>query len=382
MGIAPAFTAFYAAQPEVAGAPKPLLARSVGKAIQPTQLMSFRSILRAVIAVAFSGVGLPAQSLDLMIDNTGLSIGDSRLVRGIRLNFRDRNMERVDGINATIWTPYEDARGGEVNGIALGLPLTGADRISGLGVGIFGVAAEEDFSGIGIGGFGVGSGNDASGILIGGFGVGAGGNVRGLTIGGFGAGAGGSVTGITIGGFGAGAGGSVSGLQIGGFGVGSGGDVRGISIGGFGAGAGGDITGLTIGGFGAGAGGDVSGVTLAGIAAGSGGTLRGLTVAGGAAGAPSIRGIIVSSVVGGQDIRAGVIAPLYFRLESDEDGDFGVFRGVSLSAVNHMKGEQRGLTIGLFNYTWELRGVQLGLINCAESNRALKCLPLVNWDRN
>ena len=290
--------------------------------------MFFRSILRAVIPVAFSGVALPAQSLDLMIDNTGLSIGDSRIVRGVRLNFRDRSMERVDGINATIWTPYEDARGGEVYGIALGIPLTGADRISGLGVGIFGVAAEDDFSGIGIGGFGVGSGSDASGILIGGFGVGAGRNVRGLTIGGFGAGAGGSVTGITIGGFGAGAGGNVSGLQIGGFGVGSGGDVRGISIGGFGAGAGGDITGLTIGGFGAGAGGDISGLTVAGIAAGSGGTLQGLTVAGGAVGAPSIRGLVVSSVVGGHDIRAGVIAPLYFRLESEEDADLGVFRGV------------------------------------------------------
>jgi hypothetical protein len=46
-----------------------------------------------------------------------------------------------------------------------------------------------------------------------------------------------------------------------------------------------------------------------------------------------------------------------------------------------MKGEQRGLTIGLINYTWELRGVQLGLINCADSNRGLKCLPLVNWNR-
>jgi hypothetical protein len=343
--------------------------------------MFLRPFLGAVIAVACSGAALHAQSLDLLIDNTGLSIGDSRIVRGIRLNFRDRNMERVDGINATIWSPYEDARGGEVRGIALGLPVTGAERISGLGLGVFGVAAEAEFSGIGIGGVGIGAGGDASGILVGGFGVGAGGNVRGLTIGGFGAGAGGSVTGITIGGFGAGAGGSVTGLQIGGFGVGSGGDVRGVSIGGFGAGAGGDITGLTIGGFGAGAGGDVSGITLAGIAAGSGATLRGFTLAVGAAGAPTVRGIVVSSIVGGHDIHAGVIAPLYFRIESDEDADRGVFRGVSLSAINHVKGEQRGLTIGLFNYTWELRGVQLGLINCADSNRGLKCLPLVNWDR-
>ena len=146
-------------------------------------------------------------------------------------------------------------------------------------------------------------------------------------------------------------------------------------------GAGGEIVGLTIGGLAAGAGSDLTGITIAGLAAGAGGTLRGFALAGAAAGAPTVRGIVVSSVVGGHDVHAGVLAPLYFRLESDGDGDLGLFRGVSLSAMNHMKGEQRGLTIGLINYTWELRGVQVGLINCAESNRGLKCLPLVNWDR-
>lgn len=343
--------------------------------------MLLRPFIASAIAATLTVSALPAQSLDLMIGNTGLSIGDSRIVRGIRLNFRDRNMERVDGINATVWSPYEDAWGGDVNGVAIGLPLTGARRISGLGLGILGVSAEEEFTGIGVGGLGVGAGGDASGILIGGFGVGAGGDVRGLTIGGFGAGAGGQVTGVTIGGFGAGAGGGVTGLQIGGFGVGSGGDVRGITIGGFGAGSGGDITGLTVGGFGAGAGGDVSGITLAGLAAGSGGTLRGFAVAGAAAGAERVRGVVVSSVVGGHDVYAGVLAPLYFRLESDEDGDLGLFRGVSISALNHVKGEQRGLAIGLINHTWELGGVQIGLINCADSNPGWKCLPLLNWDR-
>lgn len=284
-----------------------------------------------------------------MIDNTGLSIGDSRIVRGIRLNFRDRNMERVDGINVTIWSPHEDAWGGEVMGVAVGLPLTGARRISGLGLGIFGVGAEEEFTGIGVGGFGLGAGGDANGILIGGFGVGAGGNVRGITVGGFGAGAGGEVTGITIGGFG--------------------------------AGAGGDITGFTFGGFGAGAGGDVSGITIAGIAAGAGGTLRGFTLAGAAAGAPRVRGLVLSSIAGGHDVHAGILAPLYFRLQSENDGDLGVFRGVSVSALNHVKGEQRGLTIGLINHSWELRGWQIGLINHAASNPpALKWLPIFNKD--
>jgi hypothetical protein len=122
-------------------------------------------------------VALPAaaqaQSLDLTINNTGLSIGDSRFVRGVRLNFRDRRMERVVGINATIWAPYDDARGGVVQGLALGLPVTGASRIEGAGIGVFGVGAEDSFTGLGIGGFGVGAGGEVRGVLIGGFGVAA-----------------------------------------------------------------------------------------------------------------------------------------------------------------------------------------------------------------
>lgn len=323
-----------------------------------------------------------AQSLDLTIKNTGLSIGDSRFVRGVRLNFRDRNLDLVEGINATIWAPYDDARGGAVKGIALGLPLTGARRISGAGIGIFGVGTEEEFSGLGVGGFGVGAGGDVNGILIGGFGVGAGGDITGLTIGGFGAGSGGNVTGITLGGFGAGAGGNVTGFQFGGFGVGAGGNVKGITIGGFGAGAGGDVTGLTIGGFGAGAGGDISGITIGGFGAGAGGTIKGLAIGGFGAGAPAIRGIILSGIAaGGHDVKGGVLAPLWFKIESDDNGgDLGRVSGVTLSAFNQIKGEQFGLSLGLLNYAWELNGVQIGLINIAERSKSgIKVLPLINW---
>src|SRR5437867_3559583 len=136
--------------------------------------------------------GSSAQSLDLTINHTGLSIGDSRFVRGVRINFRDRNLERVEGVNLTVWTPYEPPRG-VVKGLAVGLPVTGARRIEGAGIGIFGVGADDDFTGLGVGGFGVGAGGEVKGILIGGFGVGGGGDITGLTIGGFGAGAGGDI---------------------------------------------------------------------------------------------------------------------------------------------------------------------------------------------
>lgn len=306
-----------------------------------------------------------AQSLDLMVNNTGLSIGDSRIVRGVRLNFRDREMQSVTGINATIWGPYKDARGGVVKGLALGLPVTGADEIKGIGFGVFGVGADSEFKGLGVGGFGVGAGGDVTGILLGGFGVGAGGSVTGLTVGGFGAGAGGDVKGITIGGFGAGAGGDVTGFQFGGFGVGAGGNVKGITIGGFGAGAGGDITGITIGGFGAGA----------------GGTLKGLTIAGFGAGAPTVRGIVLSLLTaGGHDVKAGVIAPAYFKIVADDDDmEGGRMSGVSISAFNHVKGDQFGLSIGLINYAWEVDGIQLGLFNYVANNpKGTRLLPLIN----
>lgn len=329
-----------------------------------------RSLLAAALLLPAT---VAAQSLDLTIHNTGLSIGDSRFVRGVRINFRDSRLREVQGVNITVWSPYSPARG-VVNGAAIGLPLTGAREINGLGVGLFGVATEGNFNGIGLGGFGVGGGGDLRGIIIGGFGAGSGGNITGLTIGGFGAGSGGNVEGITIGGFGAGAGGDVTGFQFGGFGVGSGGRVKGITIGGFGAGAGGDVTGLTIAGFGAGSGGDISGITLAGIGAGAGGTVRGLAIAGVGVGAPRIRGIIIASAAGGEDVEGGVLAPFYFKIEKN-----GRVKGITASAFNHVKGEQHGLSVGLLNYAWEAYGWQLGVLNYVRDNpRGLRLLPLFN----
>jgi hypothetical protein len=112
-----------------------------------------------VVAMLALPAAASAQSLDLTVNNTGLSIGDSRFVRGVRINFRDRRLERVEGVNITVWTPYEPARG-VVKGLAIGLPATGARRIEGAGIGVFGVGATQDFTGIGLGGFGVGAGGD------------------------------------------------------------------------------------------------------------------------------------------------------------------------------------------------------------------------------
>jgi hypothetical protein len=384
----------------------------VSPSLQSGAHMSITSRLAVALSLTLLPTLSGAQVIDLTINDVGLSIGDSRFVKGIRLNFRDKNLDRVYGINATIWTPYQGGSG-DITGLALGLPATGARRIEGAGVGIFGVGVEEDFTGIGLGGLGVGAGGDLRGIMIGGLGAGAGGSITGLTIGGLGAGSGGNVRGITIGGLGAGAGGEIAGIQIGGFGVGGGGGVRGISVGGLGVGGGGDITGFQLGGLGVGGGGRVKGISIGGlgvgggesitgfqfgglgvgggidvtgisaslVGVGTGGTLRGVAVAGVGVGAPTIRALVIASMAGGHDVRGGVLAPLYFRIESDDDGrgELGIFRGVTISSFNHIKGEQRGLSVGLLNYAWELRGWQVGLINYAANNPpGLRILPLFN----
>jgi len=60
----------------------------------------------------------------------------------------------------------------------------------------------------------------------------------------------------------------------------------------------------------------------------------------------------------------------------------GMLRGVGVSAVNYIQGTQRGLTVGIVNYTRRLSGVQLGLINIVRENPAGRVvLPVVNWGK-
>lgn len=381
-----------------------------------------------VAALAFATLAPTASAQD---DHSGprarkvISIGHYPRVDGIRINFRDRELDLVRGANITVWRPYDDYIGGTVRGAAIGLPMTAAENIYGVGFGIFGVAAENDMTGINFGGIGVGAGGDLRGLsagligagaggsvrgaAIGGIGVGSGGSIRGVMLGGIGAGAGGDLRGIAVGGIGAaaggdvrgllaggigagaggdlrgiaaggigvGAGGSARGLLLGGVGVGAGGSVRGIAVGGVGVGSGGSIRGLSVGGIGVGAGGDISGLSIAGIGVGSGGTLRWVSVGGVGVGAPRIEGLAVASMVGAETTKGVVIAPVLFRTERG-----GQITGVTVSSVNAVRGFQRGVSIGLVNYAERLRGLQLGAINIVRDNPVpFRVLPILNVGR-
>ena len=328
----------------------------------------------AWLALAFPTVAA-AQSLDLTVHDVGLSIGDSRRVTGLRINFRDRRMEEVNGVNITVWTPYRENRG-IVRGLAAGLPATGARRIEGAGVGLIGVGVTETLRGVGIGGIGLGAGEDIRGIAIGGIGMGVGRDLQGLAIGGIGMGVGQDLRGIGIGGIGMGIGQNLHGAAIAGIGAGVGGDMTGLMIAGIGVGAGGNVKGLSLAGIGIGAGGDVTGVQLAGVGIGAGGTLRWLSIAGIGVGAPRIEGVALASAIGAESARGLIVAPFYFKIQK-----YGRMNGVNVSAYNDIRGTQQGLAIGLFNYARTLDGVQIGILNYAANKRSAKLLPLINYAR-
>jgi len=330
------------------------------------------------------GLGIPSQK-------GGIGFGNLHRFSGVRFNFSDKNIEKISGINLTMWqTKHESDQTGTVNGISLGVPMVmGAENLNGFNLGILGAGAKKKISGINLGGLGVGAGENLTGINIGGVGIGSGGDVTGINIGGVGAGAGKDMTGINIGGLGTGAGGDLRGINLGGLGVGSGGKVKGITMALVGVGAKTDLAGISVGGLGVGSGGTVRGITVGGLAVGCGGELRGLVVAGLAAGAPKAKAIIIAPVAGGMDLKGVMITPAWLKIgtvnKNVENGrqvreeKEGTFKGVSISAFNQIRGEQRGISIGIVNHTKRLHGVQLGLINIVKENpKGLRVLPIMN----
>ena len=402
-------------------------------------MLQLRSTLAAILVLFLVATASRAQdpqrSLDITVGGTGISIGDSRRARGLRLNYRDGRLEQASGINATIWVPFRNGHG-NITGLSLGIPATGGRRITGLHISAFGAEVHEGFDGISVAGLGIGVGGDARGFMVNGFGMGAGGMIRGISINGLGGGAGkgiegvaigglgfgtgGSVRGVVIGGLGAGvgggvkglaaglggvgAGGRVEGLMVGGIGVGAGGGGTGALIGGIGAGVGRDFDGLIVGGIGSGVGGNFSGIALNGVGfgvggnasgffanlggMGVGGTLRYVSINGIGVGATRIEGLSVAGGYTTTPHASGVMAAglwLRVRIWDDEPPngarDYEArLEGVGIGAVTQVLGHQQGLTIGIVNFARSLNGVQLGVINIVRDNPpGRKVLPVINW---
>ena len=306
---------------------------------------NLKSVVISLLIISVTGF---SQSLDIPSSEWGLSIGNSKRFTGLRFNYRDHNVDRITGLNITLWDSY-DNKESLVEGVSLGL-MPNAGTLNGLNMGVLGAAAEHNANGISFGLLGAGAGGTVNGIAFGGLGVGAGESINGVMIGGLGAGAGQSITGLAIGGLGAGAGESLTGIGVGILGIGAGQDITGIVIGGLGAGAGNSITGLAIGGLGAGSP-KIDGVVLAGLGA------------------------------GGQEITGATLA--IGMIKVDDDMGEGKHTGFTLSAFNYIKGKQTGVSLGIFNYAHNIKGFQFGIINYVRDNPTwLKILPILNFNFN
>lgn len=267
------------------------------------------------------GLGIPARTW-------GIGFGNLKTFNGLRFNFIDKNIGTINGLNLTLWKPKDSDISGKVNGISLGI-IPQAENFNGIQLAIAGIGAKENMRGLTLGLIGAGSGKNMTGINIGGIGVGCGENL----------------TGINIGGIGIGSGKNLTGINFGGLGVGSGKRVTGINLGGLGVGAGETLTGLSIGGLGV--------------------------------GAPNVRGVVIAGLgAGGHNIKGVFLAAGTIRVEDD-----GIMHGLAISGFNSIKGTQNGLTIGIVNYAYRLKGLQIGLINIVRDNpRGRKVLPIINFN--
>lgn len=134
------------------------------------------SFILIISLLYISGACLNAQenttngkALNIPTRKFGISIGNSTVFNGIRINFADKNVKRINGLNMTFWVKSAQNQEAVVNGISMGVIPAGG-TMQPVNIGILGVGAHHDlngmtFSGLFIGGSGTMHGISTSGIF-------------------------------------------------------------------------------------------------------------------------------------------------------------------------------------------------------------------------
>ncbi len=156
------------------------------------------------------------KSLNFPTKKYGISLGNSYEFTGIRINFADENVKRINGLNVTFWFKFDGNEYAVVNGISVGvMPMAG--KMGPVNLGILGTGTAKD---------------NVYGLTLGGVFVGSSGSINGLTISGLVTMADGensAISGITISGIGIGAHKAINGFALGGLAVGTDGEINGIA---------------------------------------------------------------------------------------------------------------------------------------------------------
>lgn len=247
-------------------------------------------------------------ALRLTVGDVGLGIGHVPRITGLRINWADRRLERVTGINLTLWRPAgrrtEGAVGGTIRGAALGLTPR-AGRIQGLGIGLGGVVGEDALDGIHLAGAVPASGGAHRGLAVGGIAVIGGEELVGAHVSGLATVTGGAGLGVQAAGASVVAGERLAGLQLAGLAVVGGTHMRGVQVGGLATVAGEDLYGIQLGGLATLGGEELRGAQASGLAVVSGEGMRGIQAAGAAVvGGGVVRGLQIGglAVVGGDGL--------------------------------------------------------------------------------
>ena len=283
-------------------------------------------------------------SLDLGISGVGISFGSATRWTGLRFNWRDRSLERIDGLNITLWKPGENV-GGSVNGVALGLgPRAGYMR--GVSIGLLGVLPERAAYGVTIGGLGVVAEGSLTGLNVGLLGIVTEGPAYGLSIAGLGLVTEGGARGVNVAGLGLVSEGTMAGINLAGLGLVAERGIHGINGALLGVVTERELRGITVTGLGAVAEGNMTGITVGGL------------------------GVVSDRAVQG-------IAAALLKVDTQD------LQGLSVAGWTRVRHAQRGLSIGLFNQAEELHGVQFGLLNFAGNNHGLaRWTPIINLHLN
>src|SRR4051812_33508325 len=218
------------------------------------------------------------RALRLTVGGVGLTLGNSRTATGIRINLVDHQVERVTGLNLTLWKPRRNPDL-VVTGIAAGLVGPRAKRIDGVALGGVGVLATEQLNGISAGGLIVLSRNEINGIAAGGLAAVAAQRLRGVAMGGL----------FAVGDHG------IDGVATAGVAPLSEGDVHGITAAGVGTIEEGRFTGINLAGVATFTDGEMRGVNAAGLGAVVRGRLQGIGLAAGMVHVTDLDGVAVSA---------------------------------------------------------------------------------------
>ena len=91
------------------------------------------------------------KALNFPFSKYGISIGNSYEFTGLRFNFADNNVRRINGLNVTLWLKMFENENAVVNGISVGI-IPSAGTLQYINIGILAAGTSNRSNGLTVGG--------------------------------------------------------------------------------------------------------------------------------------------------------------------------------------------------------------------------------------